>query len=426
MKKIKRQQVLKKIDEIIPYINNPRNNDVSVDAVASSIKNFGFNQPIAIDTNNEIIAGHTRFKAAKKLGLTEVPCIIIDDLTDEEVRAYRLADNKVAESSTWDKEMLQEELAQLGDFDMELFGFDEADFKDNFEDDEFDVEEELEKIEEPQSKAGDIYKLGDHLLLCGDSTKTEDVEKIIKKEEADLVITDPPYNVDYKGKMKKREKIQNDNMDEDEFLTFLQSAFKNMKTFLRPGGVFYIWHASLVHSTFQAALQLNELEERQILIWIKQHFVLGKQDYQWKHEPCIYGWKDGAPHYFTSDLTNTTIYDDVPNLARMNKDELKEYAKTLLNVIEEGTTVLREDRPMTSLLHPTMKPVPLIAKQIKNSSQPGEIVLDLFGGSGTTLIACEQTKRRARIVELDPRYVDVIIARWEKHTGKKVEKIRGE
>ena len=168
------------------------------------------------------------------------------------------------------------------------------------------------------------------------------------------------------------------------------------------------------------------MEERQILIWIKQHFVLGRQDYQWKHEPCIYGWKDGAPHYFTSDLTNTTVYDDVPNLARMNKDELKEYAKTLLNVIEEGTTVLREDRPMTSILHPTMKPVPLIAKQIKNSSKPGEIVLDLFGGSGTTLIACEQTKRRARIVELDPRYVDVIIARWEKHTGKKAEKIRGE
>lgn len=424
MKKIKRNQIIKNINDLIPYTNNPRNNEAAVDEVASSIKNFGFNQPIAIDGKNEIICGHTRYKAALKLGLKEVPCIIIDDLTDEEVRAYRLADNKVAEKATWNKELLAEELSGLGDFDMSLFGFDESDFKDDFEEDNFDIEEELAKIEEPKSKYGDIFKLGDHILLCGDSTKLDDVKKIAELGTIDLVITDPPYGVDYIGKKTIRERIKNDKFDKDfEFLKFLENSFIVIKEILKPGGVFYIWHADSKRYIFLQALRNNGLEERQSLIWVKNIHTLGRQDYQWKHEPCLYGWKEGAAHYFITDFTNSTVFDDVPNLARMSKNELKEYAKTLLKIIEDGTTILREDKPLTSPLHPTMKPVPLIAKQIKNSSKNGEIVLDLFGGSGTTLIAAEQTGRKARLVELDPKYVDVIITRWENFTGRKAKKI---
>lgn len=423
MKKIKRDQVIKNIDEIIPYINNPRDNEPAVDAVASSIKNFGFNQPIAIDSKNEIIAGHTRYKAAKKLDLKEVPCVIIDDLTDEEVRAYRLADNKVAEKATWNKELLAEELAGLGNLDMTLFGFDESDFKDDFQEDDFNIEEELGKIDEPTSKLGDIFELGDHILMCGDSTKLEDINKIARSGEIDLVITDPPYNVEYEGKKKKREKIKNDSMQEDEFSKFLKGVFSNIKELLKTGGAFYVWHADRNRFIFSKSLRDAGLEERQNLIWIKNNITIGRSDYQWKHEPCLYGWKEGAAHYFIADFTNTSVYDDVPNLARMNKNELKEYAKKLLEIIEDGTTIMREDKPLTSPLHPTMKPITLIAKQIKNSSKKGELVLDLFGGSGTTLIAAEQTGRKSRIIELDPIYVDVIIARWEKFTGQKARKI---
>lgn len=423
MKKIKRAQVIKNIDEIIPYINNPRDNEPAVDAVASSIKNFGFNQPIAIDSKNEIIAGHTRYKAAKKLDLKEVPCVIIDDLTDEEVRAYRLVDNKVAEKATWNKELLAEELAGLGNLDMTLFGFDESDFKDDFKEDDFDIEEELGKIDEPTSKLGDIFELGDHILMCGDSTKLEDIKKIARPGEIDLVITDPPYNVEYEGKKKKREKIKNDSMEEDEFSKFLKEIFSNIKELLKTGGAFYVWHADRNRFIFSKSLRDAGLEERQNLIWIKNNITIGRSDYQWKHEPCLYGWKEGAAHYFIADFTNTSVYDDVPNLARMNKNELKEYAKKLLEIIEDGTTIMREDKPLTSPLHPTMKPVTLIAKQIKNSSKKGELVLDLFGGSGTTLIAAEQTGRKSRIIELDPIYVDVIISRWEKFTGQKARKI---
>ena len=412
MKKIKRDQVIKNIDEIIPYINNPRDNEPAVDAVASSIKNFGFNQPIAIDSKNEIIAGHTRYKAAKKLDLKEVPCVIIDDLTDEEVRAYRLADNKVAEKATWNKELLAEELSGLGNLDMTLFGFDESDFKDDFKEDDFDIEEELGKIDEPTSKLGDIFELGDHILMCGDSTKLEDINKIARLGEIDLVITDPPYNVEYEGKKKKREKIKNDSMQEDEFSKFLKEVFANIKELLKPGRAFYVWHADRNRFIFSKALREAGLEERQNLIWIKNNITIGRSDYQWKHEPCLYGWKEGAAHYFIADFTNTSVYDDVPNLARMNKNELKEYAKKLLEIIEDGTTIMREDKPLTSPLHPTMKPITLIAKQIKNSSKKGELVLDLFGGFRVIIVIEANSYVNTRSSRLLPKFKTQKINSW--------------
>lgn len=236
----------------------------------------------------------------------------------------------------------------------------------------------------------------------------------------DLVVTDPPYNVNYEGTAGK---IQNDNMSNESFLNFLEDTFKVMRDCLKEGGAYYVWHADTNRLYFSQALKNNDLEERQNLIWVKKSLVLGRQDYNWKHEPCLYGWKPGAAHYFINDFTNTTTFDDEPNLSKMTKEELRDYAELLLKLREDGTTILREAKPSTNPLHPTMKPVPLIAKQIKNSSKKGEIVLDLFGGSGTTLIAAEQTGRKARLVELDPVYVDVIIHRWEKFTGKKAELI---
>lgn len=414
--------VYKKVEELIPYINNPRDNTKAVDKVASSIKNFGFKVPIVVDKDNEIVAGHTRILASKKLGLEEVPCIVADDLDESQIKAFRLADNKVSELAEWDFELLGLELESLKDFDMSEFGFEEVDFKDNFKDDNFDIDVEVNEIKEkePESKQGQIYKLGDHLLMCGDSTNLEQVKQIVDQGGVDLVVTDPPYNVNYEGTAGK---IQNDNMSNESFLNFLEDTFKVMRDCLKEGGAYYVWHADTNRLYFSQALKSNDLEERQNLIWVKKSLVLGRQDYNWKHEPCLYGWKPGAAHYFINDFTNTTTFDDEPNLSKMTKEELRDYAELLLKLREDGTTILREAKPSTNPLHPTMKPVPLIAKQIKNSSKKGEIVLDLFGGSGTTLIAAEQTGRKARLVELDPVYVDVIIHRWEKFTGKKAELI---
>ena len=416
----------KDISELIPYINNPRINDGAVDKVASSIKNFGFKNPIIIDKDNEIIAGHTRLKAARKLGLEEVPTIKVEDLTDNQIKAFRIADNKTAEFAEWDMELLEIEMEDLGDM---FTGFSDDELDDimgidkEVEEDDFDEEPPDEAI----SKRGDIWQLGRHRLLCGDSTSEKDMEKLMNGALADLTVTDPPYNVDYSAKneyLNKVDKgnrvqiaIENDAKSESEFIDFLEKAFYNMKSALKPGGVFYIWHAKRL--AFSKALERVGLEERQDLIWIKNNMVIGRQDYQWKHEACLYGWKEGAGHYFIDDFTNTTVIEDNPNINAMNKEELKEYAKELRKVIDAGSTIIREDKPSVSDLHPTMKPLKLIGFSIKNSSKKGEIVLDQFGGSGSTLMACEQLDRICYMMEFDPKYVDVIINRWEQYTGQK-------
>lgn len=410
--------------DLKPYENNPRLNEDAVDLVAASIEEFGFKQPIVVDKDLIIIAGHTRWKAAQKLGLETVPCIQADDLTPAQVKAYRLADNKVAEAAQWDLDALQFELEELDnmDFDMEPFGFETETFDEQIaEDDNF----EAELPTTPMTRSGQLWLLGKHRLMVGDSTKRQDVEKLCSDATVDMIVTDPPYNIDYTGGTKDAMKIENDNWGDDEgFIEFLKAAFENMRDQLKAGGSFYIWYASTQSKNFLEAAERAGLNIRQTLIWNKNTFSLGRQDYQWKHEPCLYGWKDGAAHYFVNTRNLATIIEDAENqdFDSMKKDELKDLLKSILGGCKD-TTILDEKKPTKSDLHPTMKPIPLIARQIKNSSRTGENVLDLFGGSGSTLMACEQLGRRCFMMEYDPHYADVIIKRWEDYTGEQAELI---
>lgn len=379
------------IKSIRPYEKNPRRNDEAVDAVAASIWEFGWQQPIVVDKDGVIIAGHTRYKAAKKLKCDTVPVVVADDLTEDQVKAYRLADNKTGELAEWDFSALEEELAELSDFDMQQFGFDPAILSDANEVVEDDYE--VSAPEEPKSKPGDIYRLGRHLLMCGDSTNVESVQKLCQGGQVDLLLTDPPYGVDYTGKTKDALKIENDATSDESLRDMLADAFAAADSVMKPGAVFYIWHADSKALVFRIACQMTGLEVRQVLIWAKNTMVMGRQDYQWKHEPCLYGWKEGAGHLWASD--------------------------------RKQTTVLNFDRPTRNKEHPTMKPVKLFDYLIQNNTKGGDIVLDLFGGSGTTIVACEQNGRCARVMELDPRYVDVIIDRWEKLTGEKAVLLNG-
>lgn len=382
--------IIKGIDEIRPYENNPRVNDGAVGAVAESIREFGFQQPIVVDRDGVIIAGHTSYKAAQKLGLTEVPVVVAGNMTDEQVRAYRLADNKTGELAEWDFSALEEELAGIGELDMSLFGFEPKEMKEPEEITEDDYEEEPPEV--PKARVGDIYQFGRHRLMCGDSTDVQAVQKLCQGQ-VDILLTDPPYGVDYTGKTKDALKIQNDAKTDEALRDMLADAFSAANVVMKPGAVFYIWHADSKSLVFRLACQMAGWEVRQVLIWAKNTMVMGRQDYQWKHEPCLYGWKEGAGHLWASDRKQTTL--------------------------------LEFDRPTKNKEHPTMKPVKLFDYQIQNNTKGGDVVLDLFGGSGTTIIACEQDGRCARVMELDPRYVDVIIDRWEKLTGERAVKIDG-
>ena len=370
------------VDDLIPYINNPRKNDKAVDKVASSIKNFGFKNPIIVDKGNEIIAGHTRLKAAKKLGLEEVPVIKAEDLNEAQVKAFRIADNKTAEFAEWDMELLEIELEGLDDL---FTGFDIKELDDMFPDDIEVIEDDFdeEPPENPISKRGDIWLLGRHRLMCGDSTSEDDVATLMDGDKADLYLTDPPYNLSYTGKTKDALKIQNDTMANDDFRQFLVDAFTVANGVMKPGAVFYIWHADSEGYNVRGACFDTGWQVRQCLIWNKNSMVMGGQDYHWKHEPCLYGWKDGAGHLWNAD--------------------------------RKQTTVLNFDRPTRNAEHPTMKPVTLFDYLIQNNTKGQDIVLDSFMGSGTTIMACEQNGRIAYGLELDPKYVDVIVNRYIKY-----------
>lgn len=377
------------ISQIKPYPNNPRKNDEAVESVMESIKQCGYCQPILVDEDMVILAGHTRFKAIKRLGWQECPVVVRAGMTEEQKHKYRLLDNKTNEIAQWDNDLLMEELEGL-DFEGFDFGFDfgKDDTGDAVEDD-FDCEIPVEA----NAKPGDIYQLGRHRLMCGDSTSAEDVAKLTGGVLMDMLLTDPPYGVDYVGKTKDALKIENDAQTDEELKTFLTEAFMAADAVMKPGAVFYIWHADSKAGIFRMACQMTGWEVRQVLIWVKNSMVLGRQDYQWKHEPCLYGWKEGAGHLWASDRKQTTI--------------------------------LEFDRPTRNKERPTMKPIPLFDYQIKNNTKGGDTVLDLFGGSGTTIMACEQNGRIGYVMEYDPKYVDVIINRWETFTGEKAVLLNG-
>ena len=377
------------VRDLKPYAKNAKkHDDKQVANVANSIKRFGWQQPIVIDEQNEVVIGHCRLMAAKKLKLKEVPVTVASGLTDEEIRELRIADNKTNESP-WDFELLADDLEGLDfegfDFDFDLPGMeDEATPA---------VEDDWDKPlpEEPVSKPGDIYQLGRHRLMCGDSTNQSDIERLMDGESADLLVTDPPYNVDYQGGTSDKLTIQNDKQEDGAFLAFLQDAFFCANSAMRPGAAFYIWHADSEGYNFRTACKSTGWVVRQCLIWNKNSLVMGRQDYQWKHEPCLYGWKDGAAHTWNSDRKQTTVIDF--------------------------------ERPKRNDIHPTMKPIGLFDYLIKNSSEKNGLVLDTFAGRGTAIMACEQNGRRCYSMELDPRYVDAIIDRWETFTGEKAVKL---
>ena len=382
--------------DLTPYDRNPRLNDAGVEAVMASIREFGFRQPIVVDPQGVIIVGHTRHKAALKLGLETVPVHVAEGLTEAQVRAYRIADNQTATLSSWDEERLTEELMALAqqDYDLDLTGFSADEIAGYIEGpptegltDPDAVPETAPAITQP----GDLWLLGDHRLLCGDSTKAEDVARLFAGSQADLLQTDPPYNVAYTGKTKDALTIENDSMDAAEFRAFLVAAFEQAFAAMKPGAAFYVWHADSEGYNFRGAVHDCGQAVRQCLIWKKQALVLGRQDYHWIHEPCLYGWKEGAAHSWYAD--------------------------------RKQTTVLEFDRPNANDVHPTMKPVAMFAYQIANSTQSRALVYDPFLGSGTTMIACEQLGRRCCGMELSPTYCDVIVKRWEEFTGKKAERV---
>jgi site-specific DNA-methyltransferase (adenine-specific) len=393
-----------KIDALIPYARNSRtHSDAQVAQIAASIKEFGFTNPVLIDGGGGIIAGHGRVLAARKLNMSEVPCIRLEHLTEAQRRAYVIADNRLALNSGWDTEMLKVEFADLQElgFDLELTGFDLDEIKELLApvgtEGLTDPDDVPELPETPITVPGDIWVMGKHRLLCGDSTSISDLEKLTEGQLVDMWLTDPPYNValgmnETPEEAKKRNRrtdgltVKNDSMSDDQFRQFLRDAYTAADMVMKPGAVFYIWHADSEGYNFRGAAKDAGWAVRQCLIWKKSSMVMGRQDYHWKHEPCLYGWKEGAGHLWAADRKQTTI--------------------------------LEFEKPSRNGEHPTMKPVALFEYQMLNNTKGGDQVLDSFGGSGTTLIAAEKNGRVARLMELDPKYCDVIVKRWQDFTGK--------
>ena len=389
MSKTTTEMQLVDIHKLIPYVNNARTHNVQqINKLRSSLREFGFINPVIIDRDFNVIAGHGRIMAAKEEGINEVPCVFVDYLTEAQKKAYVLADNRMAMDAGWDEELLKVEIEalQAEDFDLSLTGFDESelsgffDTADDAKDDDFDVDAELEKP--PVTKSGDLWLLGNHRLLCGDSTKAETYEMLMNGKKANLVVTDPPYNVNYQGTAGK---IKNDNLENDKFYQFLFDAFTCMEKAMADDASIYVFHADTEGLNFRKAFADAGFYLSGTCIWKKQSLVLGRSPYQWQHEPCLFGWKKNGKHQWYSDRKQTTIWEF--------------------------------DKPKKNGDHPTMKPVPLIAYPIKNSSMSNCIVLDPFGGSGSTLIACEQTNRICHTIELDEKYCDVIIKRYIEQVG---------
>lgn len=382
---------------------------------------------IALRTDKDkyvIIGGNMRFEALKALNIETATCKVITGSPDlEQLKRIILKDNSAY--GQWDFDILANEFdeAMIAAAAIEIPDFGEVETEEEAKEDDF-TEADEEKAE-PVAKLGDIWQLGDHRLMCGDSTKAGDVARLMDGEKADLWLTDPPYNVAYEGCTKDKMKIMNDSMADAQFLQFLTDAFRAAFEVMKPGCPFYIWHAFIEQKNFETALNNAGLKVRQQLIWNKNSLNLGHEDYQWKHEPCFYGWKDGARHYFINKRNEATVHSDKAelNLDTMKKEDMRKLLEEIFSEDDTPATIINEKKPARSEDHPTMKPVKLFGKQVINSSRSKAIVLDTFGGSGTTIIACEQLSRQARLVELDPHYCDVIIARWEKLTGRQAKLI---
>lgn len=377
------------ITKLVPYVNNARTHSPEqINKLRSSLREFGFINPVIIDRDFGVIAGHGRILAAKEEGIAEVPCVFADHLTEAQKKAYILADNRMAMDAGWDEELLRVEIEalQAEAFDLSLTGFDEKELSDLFKDDtdvqedDFDVDAELEKP--TFSKSGDVWTLGRHRLLCGDSTKAETFAILMNGRKANLVVTDPPYNVNYEGTAGK---IKNDNLADEKFYQFLFDAFSNIEKVMADDASIYVFHADTEGLNFRKAFSDAGFYLSGCCIWKKPSLVLGRSPYQWQHEPCLYGWKKSGKHQWYADRKQTTIW---------------EFEKTKKNTD-----------------HPTMKPIPLLAYPIQNSSMSNTLVLDPFGGSGSTLIACEQTDRDCYTIELDEKYCDVIVKRYIEQVG---------
>jgi len=410
------------VQALIPYAHNSRtHSDEQVAQLAASIREFGFTNPVLVDGENGIIAGHGRVMAAQQVGLDQVPVIEIAHLTEQQKRAYVIADNRLAMNAGWDEAALAHELNALitADFSMGLLGFDDKELAGILLDEvgegltDPDDVPELGDDESVVTRAGDLWQLGRHRLLCGDSTSPQDVERALGNGLADLVWTDPPYNVDYEGADGK--KIMNDKMSGEEFCQFLTDAFTAACKNTKDGGAIYIAHADGEGRNFREAMTGAGYMLKQCLVWVKNQFTMSRQDYQWQHEPILYGWKPGAAHNWYGEFNKSTVIDDEVDPEYMVQAELVALVKRIRELTT--TSVIREPKPKRNGDHPTMKPVALIIRMLKNSSTLGNLVLDLFGGSGSTLIACEKTQRRAALLELDPKYCDVIIRRWQEFTG---------
>jgi DNA modification methylase len=381
------------VTDLIPYIANSRtHSDAQVAQIAASIKEFGWTNPILVSGDDSIIAGHGRLMAARKLGMEEVPVIVLDHLSKSQQRALVIADNQLALNAGWNMDMLKAEIEdlQLDDFDLNILGFDDK-FLDGLLEPEptaglTDEDAVPEVPETPKTVLGDVWVLGNHRLMCGDSTSIDALQKLTEGSLVDMWLTDPPYNVAYEGGTKEKLTIQNDSMGDNDFRQFLRDAYVAADTVMKPGAVFYIWHADLEGYNFRGAAKDAGWQVRQCLVWKKSSLVMGRQDYHWQHEPCLYGWKEGAAHLWATDRKQTTI--------------------------------LEFNKPSRNGEHPTMKPVELFEYQMLNNTKGADIVLDSFGGSGTTIIAAEKHGRYGRLMELDPKYCDVIIKRWQDFSGK--------
>lgn len=407
------------VKDLKEYGKNPRVGNI--DKIADSLKVNGQFRPIVVrKETNEILAGNHTWKAAKKLGWKTIKATFVEQISDEDAKRIVLADNRTSDLGEYDDSILAELLVSLESLDGTGYGADDvtAILEDATEDKDKQLTDpdyvpELPTERQVKSKAGDIWILGKHRVICGDATNPDHYTKLMDGKDADLIVTDPPYNVAYQGGTKEALTIENDQMSDGAFEEFLDTAFENLFNNTKAGGPIYVFHGEGGGGVFRRSYTQAGFLLKQVLIWVKDRLVLSRQDHHWQHEPILYGWKPGAAHYWYGARTDTTVIDEQPTFADMNREQLIEH----LASIYEASSIIRENRPSRNADHPTMKPVALVARLIDHSSAPGDIVIDPFGGSGSTLIAAQVTGRRARILELDPKYVDVICRRYEELTG---------